>query len=64
MDKENNLVQLENIGHWVQSGFLAVVTILQQIRDGQRGSPSPQMIESSAALLRRVSAILYDEKLE
>lgn len=64
MNKATNLEELENIGHWTQSGFLAVVTILQQIRDGEHGSPSPERIEDSAALLRRVSAILYEAKLD
>lgn len=62
MDNTNKAEELENVGHWIQSGFLAVVTILQQMRDGHRGSPSPQMIEDSAALLRRVSATLNDAK--
>lgn len=50
--------RLDNISHFVQTGFMAVVAVLIQIRDGRKGSLSDAELEDAASLLRRVSAHL------
>lgn len=58
MPKNTELELLENIDHHIQTGFLALVAIGQQIRDAKTGEPNTIEIEKSADFLRRVSAIL------
>jgi hypothetical protein len=52
---------LNNIGHFIQAGFLALVAVAEQIRDGKQGSPTPAELEDAADLLRRASASLGGE---
>ncbi len=45
-----------DIDHHVQVGFLAIVTLLWQIRDGDNTLfPSPDYVEKSAEFLRKIS---------
>lgn len=59
--RDKTLEELQDISHFIQAGFLALVTVAQQIRDGERGSPSQGDVEESADLLRRASASLGRE---
>lgn len=49
---------LETLDHHLQAGFLAVVVIARQIRDGEKGEPSGPEIRRSVDFLRAVSQIL------
>jgi len=51
---------LVDLRRFIQAGFLATVVVLEQVRDGKQGSPSPDDIENAAALLRQASHSLGD----
>jgi hypothetical protein len=61
---ENEPTTLADIDHHIQAGFLTVVTILRQIRDGQKGqAPTRDDVEKSAGLLHDVSRTLIDRQI-
>jgi hypothetical protein len=51
-------IMLDNISHFIQTGFLAMVTVLVQIREGHKGEPGRDDVEKAATFLRHVSANL------
>ena len=58
MPSENQDEIVEDISHYIQTGFLAVVVILRQIREGRKGDPEVSEIQDAANFLRFVSASL------
>ena len=60
MQQSEELTELKNISHFIQAGFMAVVVVAQQARDGKKGFPTPDELETAAALLRRCSENLMN----
>ncbi len=60
MQQSEALTELKNLSHFIQAGFMAVVVVAQQARDGKQGSPTPDELETAVALLRRCSENLLN----
>lgn len=63
MPESQDLTELKDIDHFIQAGFMALIAVTQQVRDGRDGPPSPADIRDAAELLRRCSACLMDSPL-
>jgi hypothetical protein len=55
---KDDLSPTEQLSHYVQAGFLAVIVVACQIRDGRKKDPTHREFEEAAELLRNASATL------